>query len=156
MDHNKSIVDIAERYAKDFFGLTLPIRAADLKSAFKAAAKKFHTDTSGSDCTKEQFIKMKDAYDFLVKLEGMKFVYYNETQIDGSNLVTTDGIPLSQLGLGLGPMKNGRDCEHCKHQGYIEFRTAITKRLSYVRCHQCSGTGEIELFSPLLPKGRLR
>lgn len=216
---NSSTVAIAERYAKEHFDLSLPIKVEELKSAFRTAAKKFHTDTSGSAGTKEKFIAMKSAYDFLVKLEGMDFVY-GERAVDGGRLATTDGTPLYELGLGLGAMRNGRDCERCQHKGYTEERNFLgqhscTKcdwhgrvldevpckpcggtgrftqarsghtvpcrtchgrgnklgyrlcpdcngkkyvgegKVHYVKCYECNGTGEIELFSPLLPKGRI-
>lgn len=72
---NASTVAIAERYAREYFDLSLPLKADELKSAFRAAAKRLHTDTSGDERTKNKFIEMKSAYDFLVKLDGMDFVY---------------------------------------------------------------------------------
>lgn len=214
---NASSVAIAERYARELFGLSLPLSAGELKSAFRAAAKRLHTDTSGDQATKDQFVAMKNAYDFLVKLEGMEYVYGTRTHT--GSLTTTDGTPLYELGLGLGPMKNGRDCERCNHKGYTEEHDVLDRtcwrcdhrgqvpvvelcgcchgtgkftqrrsgrvvpcraclgrgrkssfklcpdchgskrigggRAHYSRCFKCGGTGEIELFSPLLPKGRL-
>lgn len=213
---NASTVAIAERYAKEHFDLSLPLKADELKSAFRAAAKRLHTDTSGDERTKNKFIEMKSAYDFLVKLDGMDFVY-GERAMEGGRLETTDGTPLYELGLGLGPMRNGRDCERCQHKGYTEGESFenycfdcsprglvldgrpcgpckgtghFTQRngrvvqcrvchgrgerfgwhtcpkcngtkhvgknkVRYVKCYECNGTGEIELFSPLLPKGRI-
>jgi DnaJ-class molecular chaperone len=221
---NPSAVALAENHAREFFGLALPLTMESLKSAFRAAAKLLHTDTSGDENTKEKFIAMKAAYDFLVGLEGMEYVFGEHGQ-NGNllRLATIDGTPLYELGLGLGPMKNVRDCERCGHKGYTEERdhfhdpfpgsvcsdcnylgrvrsTTIchscygtggfrqrrsgklvvcracsgigvkfgyqtcprckgTKRVSpprvtYRKCYECDGTGEIELFSPLLPKGR--
>jgi DnaJ-class molecular chaperone len=218
---NASSIAIAERHAREHFNLSLPITSDELKSAFRRRAKELHTDTSGDNGTKDKFIAMKDAYDFLVKLEGMKFVY-GEKSVEGQTirLVTTDGTPLYELGLGLGPMKNGRDCERCEHKGYTEERNFVGQhvcyncnwdgrvmdeipckpcngtgkftqgrsgrvvpcrvchgrgeklgyklcpqchgskyigegKVYYVKCYECNGTGEIELFSPLFPKGRM-
>lgn len=214
---NVSSVALAEKYAREHFGLTLPFTVEELKSAFRSAAKKLHTDTSGDENTKRDFIAMKAAYDFLVKLEGMEYVY-GERSAEGGQLVATDGTPLYELGLGLGPRKNGRDCERCQHKGFTEepdFRNTcwecdpygrviadvpctpcggtgwftqrrggqrvicrvcrgrgekfatITcpkcngtksvgkKRVRYSRCYECKGTGEIELFSPLILKGTI-
>jgi DnaJ-class molecular chaperone len=218
---NTSSIAIAERYAREHFGLSLPITSDELKSAFRRMAKELHTDTSGDNGTKDKFIAMKSAYDFLAKLEGMKFVYGEKAEgTETIRLVTTDGAPLYELGLGLGPMKNGRDCERCNHTGYTEeknfagqhvcyncdwngrildkipcnpcngtgkftqarsgqvvrcrachgwgeklgYRTCPqchgkkyfgAGKVFYVKCYACSGTGEIELFSPLFPKGRI-
>lgn len=216
---NVSSVAIAERYAHEHFELTLPITSDELKSAFRRKAKELHTDTSGDQSTKDKFIAMKDAYDFLVKLEGMKFVYGEKAEGNTNvRLVTTDGTPLYELGLGLGPMKNGRDCNRCQHKGYTEDRwpgrncwvcdftgRVLAKEpcgpcrgtgkfkehrsgrivpcrvchgrgeklgyklcpqcngthffgegtVRYIKCYECKGTGEIELFSPLFPKGRM-
>ncbi len=224
---NASSVAIAERYAREYFGLSLPLTSDELKSAFRKMAKELHTDTSGDHGTKDKFIAMKNAYDFLVKLEGMKFVYGDKVKEgETARLETTDGTPLWELGLGLGPMKNGRDCDRCQHKGYTEeddfssyfnnwcwncnstgrvrgrencrpcsgtgkfternSRRVVTcracngsgkhphnltytacsdcggrgrkeppKKVRYSKCYECDGTGEIEMFSPLFPKGRM-
>lgn len=226
---NPSSIALAERYAREHFGLSLPLTSEDLKSAFRRRAKELHTDTSGDERTKFQFIAMKDAYDFLVKLDGMEFVYGEKGSNSGNvSVATIDGTPLYELGLGLGPMRNGRDCERCNHRGYTEEQDSYgflhfdsycyncdssgrvltretcrackgtgkfkqersghvvtcrvcsgvgkhprnmtysacpecegkgrkeqEKKTRFAKCYECSGTGEIELFSPLLPKGRL-
>lgn len=219
---NASSIAIAERYAREHFGLSLPITSDELKSAFRRMAKELHTDTSGNTETKDKFIAMKSAYDFLVKLEGMVFVYGGKSEGNSTTirLVTTDGTPLYELGLGLGPTKNGRDCDRCLHKGYTEERNFLGQRachdcdwngyvlanvpckpchgsgkftqarsgrvvpcraclgrgekfgrtlcpqcqgrkyigeskIYYSKCYECGGTGEIELFSPLFPKGRM-
>lgn len=203
------VLDLAERV----FSLKLPFTREELKTAFKREAKKLHTDISGGD-TKEDFIRMKEAYDVILSFDEFFRADFS------SNLITIEGIPLSQLGLGLGPMKNGRDCERCARKGYEEKRVPIyesvpcvmcyergvpcrpcqgtgkftqarskkvvtcrvcdgTKyvmrkahcyfcggtsyrqipterfRTVYHKCFECGGSGEIELFNPVLPKGRL-
>ena len=223
---NQSSVALAERYAREHFNLSLPFTSDELKTAFRRKAKELHTDTSGDESTKEKFIAMKNAYDFLVKLEGMEFVYGTRGQSNGSvRFETSDGTPLYELGLGLGPMRNGRDCERCDHKGYTEVndhfsyldneycwkcdtrgcvlssavchpcrgtgkfqqlrgRIVVTcrvcdgsgiksnvyqicpdchgskrinkpQRKRFVKCYECKGTGEIELFNSVLPKGRM-
>jgi DnaJ-class molecular chaperone len=220
---NPSTVALAEKYAREHFGLSLPLSPETLKGAFRKRAKELHTDTSRDQDTRDAFIAMKDAYDFLVNLEGMEFVYGERAGSENINFKTVDGTPLYELGLGLGPMKNGRDCERCGHKGYTERedfdrlfsvedcphcnstgrirgfvicsacygtglfrqrrsgRTVIcrvcggsgtkfsssatcptcegvrrrSRGASFIRCYKCDGTGEIELFSPLFPKGRI-
>jgi DnaJ-class molecular chaperone len=164
------------------FGVKLPIERATLKKLFREAAKRLHTDTSGED-TKEAFILMKSAYDFLCD-ENLTGVF-----TDGPELLTTEeGTPLSYLGLGLGPMKNSKTCDECKGAGYrtdkrwkFEWTPSIPcshcllmgttifcgrcgpkgirridkKVTVYMICAPCQGTGEIELFNPVIPKGLL-
>ncbi len=200
------------------FSLQFPFSASDLKAAFRREAKRLHTDVSGDENTKEAFIQMKNAYDILTD-------YTSENGGELKIRETTDGTSVSELGLGLGPLKNGRDCPRCDHKGYTERRgtrfsvcTACddngdiaavltcnachgTKRftqrtgrvvdcrkcngtgkfthprkkwlclkcggsktiyhynegdvLYFVKCNECKGTGEIELFNPVLPKGLL-
>jgi DnaJ-class molecular chaperone len=121
------------------FGLSSPFTSDQLKSSFRRLAKQLHTDTSGGD-TKEAFVLMKAAYDKLVPLAC-------STNNSTSQKFTDDGIPLSELGLGLGPTKNGRDCEYCEHRGYLfrrETETDYTRR-----CALCGGIGLVNKFGRL-------
>ena len=150
-------IDLLQQ-AKQYFDLQPPFSLSDLKKAFRAAAKKTHSDLTQKK-TDGEFIKVKECYDALM----------NIAETDGSTTeasiafaMTTDGMPLSQLGLGLGPMKNGRDCPRCDHRGYtedrgIEWRSDFHRstRTLYRRCYECKGTGEIEILNPVIPKGRL-
>jgi DnaJ-class molecular chaperone len=120
-----------------------------LKKAFRAAAKKTHSDLTQKD-TDGEFIKVKACYDALV----------NVAETDGavpegsvSLGMTTDGTPLFELGLGLGPMKNGRDCSRCDHKGYTE-----EKGIEWSFCNACRGTGEVPLEVPCryCRKGKFR
>lgn len=196
-------------------GVVLPVTAEELKQAYRIACKKLHTDTSGSEATKDRFIQMKQLYDQLTSLK-LDWIFKDAATTE---LRTSMGTPLSELGLGLGPNKNGRDCEHCQHKGYTEqmiegyqpcpwcfggwTRTQPCRRCDgkgrYMRngvdkgecfgckgsgtyrspslircqvcrgtggkyvpagtayhvCYYCQGTGEIEIFNPVIPKGRL-
>jgi DnaJ-class molecular chaperone len=170
-----------------YFGLQVPVTEDALKGAFRAQVKKLHTDVSGGD-TKSQFVEMKAAYDYLV---AAKICSRNENGAIPEGL-TTDGTLLSELGLGLGPTKNGRDCTQCNHRGYqvrLVYDSVVcpsckgatrktnsrrfwglscltcydtgristaTQKTTYERCYHCKGTGEIEIWNPVLPKGSLR
>ncbi len=139
---NASAISLAERYAREQFGLSLPITSVELKSAFRKMAKELHTDTSGDKATNYKFIAMKAAYDFLVNLEGMKYVYGDrEKEGQTVRLQTTDGIPLHELGLGVGPLKNGRDCERCERKGYTEEEDFSSFFTTY--CYSCDSTGRV-------------
>ncbi|MBI4090476.1 MAG: hypothetical protein HY422_00460 [Candidatus Komeilibacteria bacterium] len=206
--------------AQKYFHLTLPTTSDDLKSAYRAAAKKLHTDLSGAD-TKSVFIAMKEAYDYLVSLNGSSGVLSEGSSC--RELTTVDGTPLSELGLGLESTVNGIDCPACLHKGYtvtygIGYRvctecdeygtqpctfacksckgtgrfkqrlgrvvacrtcqgsgtfkhpyssrpcrvcggtkTCLTKteQANYHKCWECHGKGEVPMWNPVLPKGRL-
>jgi len=84
----------------------------------------------------------------------MEYVY-GERSSQGVQFVTTDGTPLYELGLGLGPLKNGRDCERCQHKGFTEEKSLFGSRLctncdwdgqTYgdVTCRSCNGTGQFK------------
>ena len=168
-----------EQLSKKYFGLPLPCDKAALKHAFRAAAKRLHTDTSGAD-TKAAFIEMKEAYDLLLMCPGA--LAGGEKDF----CCTEEGTPLSDLGLGLGH-KNGKPCEKCKGQGYYKTWDWVLKptrpgavpcptcarmqsslgcsrcwgkfkrvqETIYKICAACQGHGEIELFNPVIPKGLL-
>src|SRR5208337_3628731 len=100
---------------------------------------------SGAD-TKDKFIAMKDFYDRLCD-QNPSWAFS-----DGGvkELKTTDGRPLSELGLGLGPTQNGRDCDKCHHKGYVEeaiggWQTCSWCLMGYAYsepCNRCKGTGK--------------
>ena len=134
----------AQLGAKEFFCLELPFSLYELKRAYREAAKKLHTDTSGSEETKNDFIAMKECYDFLIALAKINPSLLSENGDGKTNLttLTIDDAPLYKLGLGLGPTKNGIDCSECNHKGYTEhFRVGYT-----TTCPTCNGIGEVPLI----------
>lgn len=157
--------------AARWFGITLPCERAELKRAFREAAKRLHTDTSGGD-TKDAFIDMKACYDKLIVAEVFTDV--------GVLPCTEEGTLLTDLGLG---RKNGVTCRTCKGVGYrkdqrwrlvpkyagaalCDVCTALQSALGcrygcdarhvrmlmdiYLICAPCQGHGEIEAFNPVL------
>lgn len=123
-----------EDRARKYFHVELPVLSSVLKSAFRAAAKQLHTDTGGD---KNAFISMKETYD---KIQEMGLVVQTDADLPAASwkvLCTVGGTPLSDLGLGLGPTVNGRDCETCLGKGY----TAFTQR-QRVTCPRCFGGGD--------------
>lgn len=171
------------RTAHLFFGVTLPIERATLKTLYRQAARKLHTDASGTDATREAFIAMQQAYEKLTDAKAVGVF------TDGPKLsVTEEGTPLSDLGLGVGALKNGAECSYCKGAGYHErkrksikwfpykpcgicqamgstwgcrtcgklyFKHTDTIEIYYAICAPCQGKGEIEIFNPVIPKGFL-
>jgi len=166
----------------DTFGLTAPITLDQLKSAYRVAARKLHPDLNPNDpYAEEKFKKMDQVYQRLQKDSAIFTVdAFKSIRLDK----TVDGVPLVELGLGLGPLKNGKDCSVCQHRGYntrprtrTEFcsRCHGTGRIGFLQfcpscirgyvnvqlghfyetCYKCFGTGEIEIHNPVIPKGWL-
>lgn len=144
---NVSSVVLAEKYAREHFDLTLPMTAQELKNAFRKASKELHPDKGGDP---RKFDAMKCAYDFLVTLKGMEYVY-GERSSEGVQLATADGTPLYELGLGLGPTKNGRDCERCQHKGFTEEKRYDWGH--YDVCTKCDEFGNIVVPTACRPCG---
>ena len=204
-------IDLLQQ-AKQYFDLQPPFSLIMLKKAFRVASKKLHPDTSQEDTARE-FVRMKACYERLVGLAEADLI----TGTVSGSMRTIDGVFLSELGLGLGPMKNGVDCSRCEHRGYSEekgiswdpcsechgsgrsisvmacrycergrFKQKSGRivtchvcngsgeyrilcdtcggrgsifnpngKISYRRCYECKGTGEIEILNPVIPKGRL-
>lgn len=160
-----------------FPGLILPCTADQLKQAFWTASHRLHPDKSGDAGL---FVEMKALYDVL-RRDPDTFVHQTTDAIP----VTITGEPLSELGLGLGPLVNGKDCPGCDHNGFTSYRdhaeitcpvcrgrgytpkvrvcwpclgSGVLRKKPTVRyavCSECKGTGEIQIWNPLLPKGRL-
>jgi len=135
-----SLKETADAYAWRFFNRPLPMTHDELKSCFRAACKRLHTDTSGSN-TKEEFIQMKLFYE---ELQSKPWAFTDNSV----PCQTTGGDFLSELGLGLG-MKNGRDCAACNHKGYTEEKLSGWQRCTWCDygwsysqpCLRCQGTG---------------
>jgi DnaJ-class molecular chaperone len=215
-----TILALAEKH----FGLKPPFNKEVLKKAFRNAAKSLHTDVAGETANDELFSEMKRTYDSIHELsKSLNRIFSNGESKEP--ITTIDGTHLWELGLGLGPTVNGRDCEECEHQGYLKrfgkqkeyctncddngivprefpcrvcsgsgkFTQARTKRVVdcrvckgsgifkhshqkqwcpecsgtkmrlveseievyFEKCTRCSGTGEIKIYNPVIPKGRL-
>jgi DnaJ-class molecular chaperone len=154
-----------------FFTLILPCTEDALKSAYRAQAHAMHPDVGGDP---SQFIAMQREYATLTA---------NPMTFTGPRILayTSDGYALSTLGLGVGPTINGRPCTACASAGYrrikdydhiacpdcrntrMRFLCSRCHRRGWVtvdtqrfeRCWECKGAGEIIVFNPVIPKGRL-
>jgi DnaJ-class molecular chaperone len=167
-----------EKQAK-LLGITYPFTNSELKNAFTQLAFKCHPDKGGNT---EQFIAVKDAYDFL---KGFAVNTNTNTQI------TAEGDLLSNLGKGLGDLVNqkpcsfchGKGCEYKQHYDYTYDRVCTIchgrgfigrsynicfvcmgtggigrheKSITQMHtCHKCKGTGYIEVLNPVLPKNKI-
>lgn len=128
-----------EQLAKQVFNLELPTTLSMLKSAFRAAARKAHSDVGGSD---EAFRQVKSAYDMLLPLALV--VDTAEQKV----LKTVNDIPLSELGLGR--KDNGSPCPRCESRGYTKstYDTAAPYlQFELRRCSDCNGSGRFTLRS---------
>lgn len=176
------------------FALSVPVAFEDVKKVYRKKSKLLHPDAGGSE---EEFKAFSGAFDSLKQLyQTGSRLFDAELLGDGEFVrptmprVTVDGIPLCELGLGLGPTTNGTDCTRCERRGYsiVEERGQATcpscdglgmymhpehgrrqcstclgwgrviykvARIHVLKCAECRGTGEIRIYNPVIPKGRL-
>jgi len=147
--------DEARTLTLKFFGaVSFPFTRNEFKSHFRSACKRLHTDTSGGD-TKDKFIAMKDFYDRLCD-QNPSWAFSDGGVKEPK---TFDGDLLSELGLGLGPTKNGRDCDTCHHKGFVEEQNRVRRdrgqrRLpSIALCARLGGAVSVWSRDPLCHSG---
>jgi DnaJ-class molecular chaperone len=162
--------------AAKYFGVDLPVFSTVLKSKFRELSRKLHPDVGGNETA---FKDMKAAYDAIQKA-GMVIQgdIASSADADKKILRTSDGTPLTELGLGLGPNTNGKDCMECagrgyrawedrnrrihhqcygigcracKYRGYFEAEAVM----KYRKCEACEGKGEIKIYNPVILKGAM-
>ena len=121
-----------EETARHYFDVELPVSSIELKKAYRRMCLKLHPDIGGDE---REFKEMQAAYKELTDSSCIAEVFAGESEYM-IHKTTVDGIPLSELGLGLGETTNGMDCELCEHRGYI---TRHTKK--EISCNACNGTG---------------
>ena len=158
--------------------ITLPTSINALKRQFKKCAFQEHPDRSKHPKAAARFLDVQRAYDLLKACADIDIVEVAEN--DQRN--TTSGTPLSELGHGVGPGKNGLTCEVCDGRGYqstVDLKACPDCRYSgwgsdivycytcrgtgeiptvkriYYTCYNCEGIGEKEMFNPVLAKGLL-
>lgn len=128
----------------EYFDLACPVAFDDVKKQYRQKARLLHPDAGGSE---EAFKALSGAFDELKQLYQIGSWLFDaeplpETDENGEHRPppmpreTVDGIPLSELGLGLGPTTNGRDCSECDHRGYNIYREH-----GRAPCKTCGGSG---------------
>jgi DnaJ-class molecular chaperone len=117
---------VIEKQAK-ILGVTYPFTSSELKNAFTQLAFKYHPDKGG---TPEQFITIKDAYEFLKAFTA-------DTNINTK--ATSEGDLLSNLGKGLGDLVNQKPCSRCHGKGW-EYKQHFDYTYDHI-CRNCNGTG---------------
>lgn len=128
------------------FNFEAPVAFEDVKKKYRQESKRLHPDSGSPDCSEEAFKTLGGAFDNLKRLyqlgsplfdaEPQEEVEGGEPQPAKMPRETVDGTPLSELGLGLGPTTNGRECIRCEQRGYT-----ITKEHGKGRCQKCAGRG---------------
>ena len=127
------------------FKLDAPVAFEDVKKKYKQESKRLHPDLHpGTDGIEEAFKALSGAYDSLKQLyqlgsrlfdaEPLEDVVEGEPKPPSMPRTTIDGTPLSDLGLGLGPTTNGRECARCEQRGYT-----ILREHGRMPCPKCGG-----------------
>lgn len=131
----------AIQFLEIHFGLSAPVAFEDVKKKYRKKSMELHPDRGGSE---EKFKKFGGAFDDLKELyqEGSSLfdtAPLGDTEGESKNVSmpreTVDGTPLSELGLGLGPTTNGRDCTECDSRGYTtttEHSLGVCKKYAKV------------------------
>jgi hypothetical protein len=136
------------------FDFEAPVAFEDVKKKYRRECRLLHPDVEGG--SESAFKAFGGAFDNLKQLyqngsplfdaEPLEEIVEGEPQLPKMPRVTVDGTPLSELGLGLGPTTNGRECLHCEQRGYT-----ITKEHAKGRCQKCSGSGRHPREYPCRP-----
>ena len=171
--------DLQER-AENLFHVRFPVAMDLLKTAYRQAVREIHPDKTKKESAGENllFIEMVEVYDAICSRPKL---IQEKRKLDEK---TVTGIPLSELGLGLGPMVNATDCGYCERKGYTSYEQNSYDKCQQCRgkrgnyrcricfgtgvnqyqkkmvvehhlCRECNGKGEVAMFNPCLPKGLL-
>lgn len=127
---DNSVVSVAEKVK--ILGLIYPFTEDELKHAFRTGAFACHPDTGGN---KEDFIKLKDAYDSLLPM----CMIGELSQLEKKQSRTFEGDRLDSLGRGLPDTVNGTKCKVCFGLGHCDrYHTDYLNRRT---CKRCGGSG---------------
>lgn len=131
----------AQVLAKTHFELTLPLTLATLKTALRKQQATWHPDRhpGQEEQAADKFKAFMNAYELLTGCMAA----FKESDVFEHTVKATDGTLLSELGLGLGPLVNARDCEQCDHKGY-----SITFELTWAVCEECDEQGIPLIIKP--------
>lgn len=105
----------------------MPFTDEQLKNAYRLAAKKHHPDMGGSS---EEFIKAKDAYEFL------------KPYIGG----VTSGDPLQDFLrdiVGIRVTVNVNDLRRAREEQLRRRAAQARRQRQYMKCPTCNGTGYV-------------
>lgn len=135
--------------AAKLLDVKLPTTMNALKQGYKRASMKYHPDHNRAQDAAEQFQRVKAALDLLSASEHLEF-----SADDARNLKTENGIALSTLGKGLGPLTNGATCPECDARGFSVYTVGMEDcgdcrdefvnvffTIRVLRCRKCNGSG---------------
>lgn len=127
-------------------GVTLPASTETLRAAHRALVRQHHPDVGGDP---SRFKEIQEAYDYLRAYDGGdgKTVQVDPNMPHWMDVVTASGDRLVDLGKGLGPRINSTKCINCLGKGWYKPHGQF-----HLTCHKCDGTGEIEVFNPVIRK----
>lgn len=133
----------AIEFLETLFCLSAPVAFEDVKKKYRKESKRLHPDIEGG--SEEKFKALSNAFDGLKQLyqagsrlfdaDPLGDEVADEDRPPSMPRETVDGTPLSELGLGLGPTTNGKDCTDCDSRGYT-----ITTEHGVAKCKKCKGS----------------
>lgn len=139
------------------FDLDAPVAFEDVKKKYRKESKRLHPDSGSPESSEDAFKALSGAFEGLKQLyqlgsrlfdaEPMSDdVVKGETQTPKMPRETVDGTPLSELGLGLGPTTNGKECVECNNLGY-----KVVHEHGVGKCQKCEGHGYHQQEWPCRP-----
>lgn len=133
-------MDYATSLCVDVFGMSPPLNKREFISRYRELAIEYHPDHGGSA---EQFTKLQAARETILSFDSL-FVGIRDNNLP---LMTTNSIPLSELGKGYPNTINAVSCDKCEGDGYKKELRIIDRRncpnvcmLHVKRCGACKGT----------------
>ncbi len=125
----------------EVFGLPVPISFDTVKKKYRELSKKYHPDVGENGGDEERFKELGQGYEVLSDLfVARSHIFDDEAKVTNSNdffpTHTTDGIPLYDLGKGVGFRENGVSCDHCDGKGYNLEENIFS---SLTNCPDCKG-----------------
>jgi len=169
-----------EALAYQHFKLPAFFTLQDIKDAYRSRSKELHPDRGGDAV---EFREMKAAYDKLIKYAVPNFIsaerlprtrdgsYLHELglglgpRVNGKPCPSCDRRGYHRIeeaqyvkagecrkcrGLGT---RGWRICTDCGGRGHYLRR--VEPKIVFERCYKCTGTGELEVFNCVIPKGAI-
>ena len=137
--------------------VSLPTTENVIKTAYRRRARQEHPDISKAQDATARMARLIEAYEWVISNCELEHVVGNTS--NGKGFVLTEcGRKVVELGLGLGPLKNGTPCPECNAKGYRAIHSRMKdcpdcKMEEYgflhleklFRCKRCGGDGVFKI-----------